>query len=92
MEMIYDSESFCVMRFEMQISEAERKLHPAMQSEAGYEIVDKWGRKEIFINGDLALHFQDSVQELISQSPSTEEIDDYLEQFSSLMQQPVALH
>jgi hypothetical protein len=114
MEMIYNSDAFCVVRFEVPYSDTTRattqdatqattqattqdaagKAPPATQSLArgGYEIVDKWGQKEIFIDGAMAAHFQNKVQALIDSSPSVEEIDDYLEQFSSIMQQPVALH
>jgi hypothetical protein len=106
MEMIYNSDAFCVVRFEVPVQATTQdtardatqdtagKALPATQALArgGYEIVDKWGQKEIFIDGAMAAHFQNKVQALIDSSPSVEEIDDYLEQFSSIMQQPVALH
>jgi hypothetical protein len=58
----------------------------------GYEIVDKFSRKEIFIDGALAVRFRQQVQQLIDNEPTMEEIDDFLASFSSLMQQPVVLH
>ncbi len=58
----------------------------------GYEIVDKFSRKEIFIDGALAVRFREQVQQLIDNEPTMEEIDDFLAGFSSLMQQPVVLH
>ena len=58
----------------------------------GYEIVDKFARKEIFIQGALAESFKEGVEALIETRPSEEEIDAYIERFASLMQQPVILH
>ena len=63
------------------------------RSQGGYEIVDKFAGKEIFISGILAESFKVGVEELIQKSsPSEEEIDDYIERFSALMQQPLVLH
>jgi hypothetical protein len=58
----------------------------------GYEIVDKFAGKETFISGSLAVRFRAGVDALIETSPSEEEIDDYLEGFSALMQQRLVLH
>ena len=58
----------------------------------GYEIVDKFNRKEIYLEGALAESFKQGVEALIEQSPTVEDIDEYIERFSSLMQQPVVLH
>jgi hypothetical protein len=58
----------------------------------GYEIVDKFARKEIFIEGALAKSFRQGVDALIEKSPTQEEFDDYIGRFSALMQQPVILH
>ena len=65
---------------------AERPSH------GGYEIVDKFARKEIFIQGALAERFKEGVQALIDQDPSEEAMDAYIEGFASLMQQPLVLH
>jgi len=58
----------------------------------GGKIVDKFLRKEIFIEGALAQSFKEGVEALIESEPSEEEIDEYLGRFSSLMHQPVVLH
>jgi hypothetical protein len=96
MEMIYDSDAFCVMRIDLPATAAgltrpAAELQPALQR-GGYEIVDKLSRKEIFIEGAMAASFQDDVQALIETQPSVEEIDEYLGRFSPLMQQPVVAH
>lgn len=90
MEMIYDSDAFCVVKIDLPAGRAPGRAERL--SRGGYEIVDKLARKEIFIEGALAASFQDDVQALIGQSPTVEEIDDYLGRFSSLMHQPLALH
>ena len=61
-------------------------------SRGGYEIVDKFARKEIFIQGALAESFKQGVQALIETDSSEEEMDEYIERFASLSQQPLVLH
>jgi len=94
MQLLYNSDSFTVVQFDVPSpAESDRPDHPTEHlSRGGYEIVDKFARKEIFIEGLMAQHFKAGVEALIETSPSEDEIDDYLERFSSLMQQPVVLH
>jgi hypothetical protein len=58
----------------------------------GYEIVDKFARKEIYIEGALAESFKVGVQALIERSPSVDELDEYIGRFAALMHQPLVLH
>ena len=58
----------------------------------GYEIVDKFARKEIFLEGAMAQHFKEGVEALIKTSPSEEELDEFIGRFAQLAQQPVVLH
>jgi hypothetical protein len=81
MNMIYNSAGFCVVEFR----------DPA-GGIGGYEIMDKVGRRELFLGGDLAIRFRQGVEQLIGQSPSVEEVDEYLSGFQGLMQVPVLLH
>ena len=89
MQMLYNSDSFAVVQFDVPNTDvtADDRL-----TRGGYEIVDKFARKEIFIEGALAQSFKEGVEALIETEPSEEEIDDYIERFSSLMQQPLLLH
>ncbi len=85
MQMIYNSPNYCVVEF------------PALDGniallDGGYEIVDKTNQREIFIDGALAAQFREHVQRLIDAQPSLEEVDEFLGQFDSLMNQPVILH
>ena len=91
MQMLYNSDSFAVVMFDVP---ADTSLVGTAESltRGGYEIVDKFARKEIFIEGALAQSFKEGVEALIESEPSEEEIDEYLGRFSSLMHQPVVLH
>ena len=90
MQMLYNSDSFVVVVFDM--PEAGNSEGDDALARGGYEIVDKFARKEIFIEGAMAEHFKDGVEALMETSPSEEEMDDYIERYTSLMQQPVVLH
>jgi len=96
MQMLYNSDSFAVMVFEVQGHAAVGSAVLAPGDEplrhGGYEIVDKFARKEIFLQGAMAESFKEGVEALISSQPSEEEIDDYLGRFASLMQQPLVFH
>jgi hypothetical protein len=94
MQMLYNSDSFAVVLFDAFTGPAAEPGAQASDSaqRGGYEIVDKFARKGIFIQGALAESFKQGVEALIQTGPSEEEIDDYIERFSSLMQQPVVLH
>jgi hypothetical protein len=95
MHMLYNSDSYVVVRFD--VPPADSDVTPSgfahePLSRGGYEIVDKFARKETFIQGALAQSFQEGVQALIENDPSEENMDAYLERFSSLMLQPVVMH
>lgn len=94
MHMLYNSDSFAVVLFEVRAS-LEGQIGPEREdalTHGGYEIVDKFARKEIFIQGALAESFKEGVQALIETGPSQDEVDDYIERFASLMHQPLVSH
>jgi hypothetical protein len=90
MQMLYNSDNFAVVEFDVPGAELSSP-HEAL-SRGGYEIVDKFARKEIFIEGAMAQSFKEGVEALIETSPSEEEMDDYIERYTSLMQHPLILH
>jgi len=101
MQMLYNSDSFSVVLFAVTgvpWTTARAPLgagvheQTAPLSHGGYEIVDKFARKEIFLQGAMAQSFKEGVEALIETQPSEEEMDDYIERFASLMQQPLILH
>ena len=91
MHMLYNSDNYAVVQIEMAAEQAGLHLEQAL-TRGGYEIVDKFARKEIFIEGALAEQFKLGVEALIETSPSIEDIDAYLEGYVGLAQQPVVMH
>ncbi len=87
MQMLYNSDSFAVVSFDVPDAHGEAPLN-----RGGYEIVDKFARKEIFIQGALAESFKQGVQALIESGPSEEDMDSFIERFAALSQQPLVLH
>lgn len=81
MEMIYNSPNFCVVEFKDLVG-----------PHGGFEIMDKSTKREMFLEGPMAIRFRSDVTELIALEPSTEEVDDFLSQFGGLMHHPLILH
>ncbi|MBX3621443.1 MAG: DUF3567 domain-containing protein [Rhizobacter sp.] len=91
MHMLYNSDNFAVMQVELPHAAGSQREEGLTRG--GYEIVDKFARKEIFIEGVLAESFKLGVEALIEEgSPSEEEIDDYIERYTSLAQHPLVMH
>jgi Protein of unknown function (DUF3567) len=86
MMMLYNSDSFAVMQFDLRVEGSDELAR------GGYEIVDKFARKEIFLQGALAQSFRDGVDALIQKGPSQDEIDEYIGRYTELAQHPVVLH
>jgi hypothetical protein len=84
MLMLYNSDQFAVVQFQTDDESAPAR--------GGYEIVDKFARKEIFLEGEMAVQFKAGVEALIESGPSEEEIDAYLARYGAMAQQPVVLH
>lgn len=89
MQTLYNSDSFTVVAFEM--GAPGDAAGPAV-ARGGYEIVDKFTRKEIFIQGAVAASFQQGVQALVAQGPDEEALDNYIAGYAQLAHQPVLLH
>ena len=89
MHMLYNSDSFTVVQIDLP---PEASASPDADSRGGYEIVDKFARKEIFIHGVLAESFKSGVEALIQSEPSEDEIDEFIEGYTSLLQQPLVVH
>jgi len=92
MHMLYNSDNFAVVQIDLTPELVSGVSQAQTLSRGGYEIVDKFARKELFIEGALAEQFKVGVDALIESSPSVEEFDAYLEQFSGLALQPVVMH
>ena len=100
MNLLYNSDSYAVVHIELvedgpESPPAATSTGPdesAPASRGGYEIVDKFARKGVFLDGAVALSFRRGVEALSGGSPTTDEIDDYIAGFTVLAQQPVLLH
>jgi Protein of unknown function (DUF3567) len=94
MQMLYNSENFAVVQIELapEAGAAPNTPEAGPLGRGGYEIVDKFARKEIFLQGALAATFKQGVEQLIESKPSEEEIDAYIERYASLMQHALRLH
>ncbi len=90
MQMLYNSDSYVVVQFEVGAAEDSPE-----GGRGGFEIVDKFARKEIFLEGALADRFQLGVQALVQGHPegvSAEAVDEYIAGFTALAQTPLTLH
>lgn len=89
MHMLYDSDSFAVVMFDIPVA---AEGDGGATSRGGFEIVDKFGQKDIFIEGAVADSFKAGVETLMATQPSPEEIDDYIGGFTAMRSQPLVLH
>ncbi len=91
--MIYDSDAFCVFQLDWadRVMESHGVANEA-ERHGGFEIVDKFARKEIFIEGSVADGFRQRVQNLMANSPTTDDIDEFLDGFSALSRQNLHAH
>lgn len=90
MHMLYNSDSYVVVRFDVP---AEQREGASVPVRGGFEIVDKAAGKEIYIEGALAERFTQGVQALVDKGADSPDVfDDYIAGFASLAQQPVVVH
>jgi hypothetical protein len=92
MRLLYDSENFAVLQFEI-----PTLLDPSIQlqlTRGGFEIMDKSTHKEAYLDGAMAEKFKNDVNAMIEQTPAptNEDIDAYLSGYASLAQHPLRIH
>jgi hypothetical protein len=92
MHMLYNSDNYAVVQIELAAERIDLAPIDQALTRGGYEIVDKFARKELFIEGAMAESFKEGVEALIESSPSIEEFDAYLERYAGMAQQPVVMH
>ncbi|MCE2918296.1 MAG: DUF3567 domain-containing protein [Rubrivivax sp.] len=91
MQLIYQSDSYIVVQFALPGATADPGA--ASLQRTGYEIVDKAGQREIYVEGLLAESFAEGVKLIAERpSPSVEDFDDFISGYAQLAQQPLALH
>lgn len=94
MHMLYDSDAFAVVHIQAD-APAEGKVAVADGPQIprhGFEIVDKRSGKEVYLDGSWAELFQQQITEWQRNSPSKEEVEDTLEGYAELAQNPVVMH
>jgi len=89
MQMLYNSDHYVVVEFDMVGVGSGEQPSPA---QGGYEIVDKFAQRGIFLNGAVAEGFKRGVSALVERGPSQEEVDDFIAGYTLLAQQPVLMH
>jgi hypothetical protein len=89
MQMLYNSDHYVVVEFDLGAAGASEE--PATPH-GGYEIVDKFARRGIFLNGAAAEGFKRGVSALVERGPTEEEVDDFIAGYTLLAQQPVIVH
>ena len=101
MQMLYDSESFVVVHVQTPSAanadsrdareDNEVRLLPAMLRNV-FEIVDKRSGKELYLDGSWAELFQQQIEAWQKDTPTQEEVEDMLDRYAELAQNPVVMH
>ena len=67
-------------------------LKVPMLARHGFEIVDKRSGKEVYLDGSWAELFQMHISAWQLKTPTQEEVEDTLEQYAELAQNPIVVH
>ncbi|MBV8619056.1 MAG: DUF3567 domain-containing protein [Curvibacter sp.] len=95
MQMLYDSDSFVVVHMMaddgLDDGDDTAMARPQL-ARHGFEIVDKRSGKEVYLDGSWAEMFQQIVLAWQLNAPTQEEVEDTLERYTGLAQNPVLVH
>ena len=92
LNMLYDSESYVVVQVQPTEGDAPLAPHLPVLSRNGFEIVDKRSGKEVYLDGSWAELFQRQIAAWQLNTPTQEEVEDTLEGYAELAQNPVLVH
>ena len=94
MHMLYDSDDFAVVHILANaLVEGEKSAQQGPQMPRhGFEIVDKRSGKEVYLDGLWAELFQQRIAAWQESMPTQEEVEDTLEGYAELAQNPVVVH
>jgi len=92
MQMLYDSESFVVVHVLPHEDDEAAAPNPPVFARHGFEIVDKRSGKEVYLDGSWAEMFQRQIMAWQRETPTQEEVEDTLEGYAELAQNPVLMH
>lgn len=94
MQMLYDSDAFVVVHMLADAgppTDGHSEPGPQLRRH-GFEIVDKRSGKEVYLDGSWAEMFQQIVLRWQLNAPTEEEVEDTLERYAGLAQNPVLVH
>jgi nucleoside-triphosphatase THEP1 len=80
MQMLYDSDAFVVVGI------------AATEERYGFEIVDKRVNKEVYLDGHWAGIFQAQIDRWQANTPTQEEVENILDSYCELAQNPLVVH
>lgn len=102
MQMLYDSDTYSVMHMLANVVAADASTDAHRSPDTGlprptlarhgFEIVDKRAGKEVYLDGSWAELFQQHISAWQLNTPTQEEVEDTLEQYAELAQNPVVVH
>ena len=103
MHMLYDSDTYSVTHMlangmatdpDLVRASTETPKTPPGPTLArhGFEIVDKRTNKEVYLDGSWAELFQQHISAWQKNTPTQEEVEDTLEQYAELAQNPILVH
>lgn len=99
MQMLYDSDSFVVVHMLADADlggarddTADKTALPPQLVRHGFEIVDKRSGKEVYLDGSWAEMFQQQILAWQRNTPTQEEVEDTLDGYVGLAQNPVVIH
>ena len=103
MHTLYESESFSVTHMlanavvigsepEGDQAATEAVLLVPQLARHGFEIVDKRSGKEVYLDGSWAEMFQLQILAWQREAPTQEEVEDTLDRYTGLAQNPVVVH
>lgn len=86
MQLLYQSDNFVVVQVEVPAEDGGL-------ARGGFEIVDRFARQEIFIEGAVADSFERGVKALAErQADAPEDFDAFIEGYTQLARQTLAVH
>ena len=99
MHTLYDSETYSVTHMlanaivvEAGVPAVPTPPAPPQLMRHGFEIIDKRSGKEVYLDGSWAELFQQHISAWQLKTPTQEEVEDTLEQYAELAQNPVVMH
>lgn len=94
MQMLYDSDAFVVVHMQPDAAEDDAPETSTVPQLArhGFEIVDKRSGKEVYLDGSWAEMFQQKIMDWQRNTPTQEEVEDTLDLYTGLAQNPVLVH